>query len=118
MSFNRNNNSFTNRTTTTHTTSSRRRSQNRSLNIVNPSMTVSNDLRVLLNLYISMYNNVNEQIDLLYEDLDMVRNNMQTVIQMLLENNSHLNDSLRNINQPNLNQDKIEVDLYPIFSKG
>jgi uncharacterized Zn finger protein (UPF0148 family) len=51
-----------------------------------------------------MYNNVNEQIDLLYEDLDMVRNNMQTVIQMILENNRYLNESLRNINQPNLNQ--------------
>jgi hypothetical protein len=48
-----------------------------------------------------MYNNVNEQIDLLYEDLDMVRNNMQTVIQMILENNRELNDTLRN--GPNLN---------------
>ena len=105
MSFNRNNIPFTNRTTTTN---NRRRSQNRSLNIINPSTTVPNDLRVLLNLYISMYNNVNEQIDLLYEDLDMIRNNMQTVIQMILENNTQINDSSRNINRPNLNPRQTE----------
>ena len=99
MSFSRNNNSFINRIS-----NSRRSSRNLTLNGINPSTTMSNDLRLLLNLYISMYNNVNEQIDILYEDLDMVRNNMQTVIQMILENNRYLNESLRNINQPNLNQ--------------
>jgi uncharacterized Zn finger protein (UPF0148 family) len=96
MSFSRNNNSFINRSS-----NSRRSSQNRTLNGINHSTTISNDLRLLLNLYISMYNNVNEQIDLLYEDLDMVRNNMQTVIQMILENNRELNDTLRNINRSN-----------------
>ena len=117
MNFNssrRNNNPFTNRTTTS--SSSRRRSQNRSLNIINPSTTVSNDLRVLLNLYISMYNNVNEQIDFLYEDLDMVRNNMQTVIQMILENNSYLNNSLRNINRQNLNERTNRNQTGPLSS--
>ena len=60
MSFSRNNNSFINRTTTTN--NSRRSSRNRTLNGINPSTTISDDLRVLLNLYISMYNNVNEVI--------------------------------------------------------
>ena len=50
-----------------------------------------------------MYNNVNEEIDLLHEDLDMIRNNMQTVIQMILENNTQINESLRNTNRLNLN---------------
>lgn len=89
--------------------SSRRRSSQNPINLINSSTTITYDLTSLLNLYISMYNNLNEQIHLLQEDLNMVRNNMQTVIQMILENN-------RNLNRTTLNQNR-SVPLSNIFQE-
>jgi hypothetical protein len=59
---------------------------NRSLNNIQYSNRISQDLRVLLNLYISIYNNINRQIDALYEDLESVRMNINDMVQLVLEN--------------------------------
>lgn len=78
----RNNHSFLNRI-------NRRSSlffQNHTLNAINSSNPIPQDLRVLLNLYISMYNDIRQEINILHEDLETVQNNMQDVIRMILDN--------------------------------
>ena len=79
--YSRNNHSFLNRTN--------RRStlffQNHTLNAINNSNTISRDMRVLLNLYISMYNDIRQEINILHEDLETVQNNMQDIIRMILD---------------------------------
>ena len=79
--YSRNNHSFLNRTN--------RRStlffQNHTLNTIHNSNTIPRDLSVLLNLYISMYNDIRQEINILHEDLEKVQNNMQEIIQMILD---------------------------------
>jgi len=81
--YSRNNHSFLNRTN--------RRStlffQNHTLNAINNSNTIPRDMRVLLNLYISMYNDIRQEINILHEDLETVQNNMQDIIRMILDDN-------------------------------
>lgn len=79
----RNNHSFLNRT-------NRRSSlffQNHTLNEINSSNPIPRDLRVLLNLYISMYNDIRQEINILHEDLETVQNNMQDITRMILDDN-------------------------------
>jgi len=84
------NSSHSNRNTTRLPNRSSRRHPymypNRSLNNIQYSNRISQDLRVLLNLYISIYNNINRQIDALYEDLESVRMNINDMVQLVLEN--------------------------------
>lgn len=81
--YSRNNHLFLNRTN--------RRStlffQNHTLNAINGSNPIPRDLRVLLNLYISMYNGICQEINILHEDLETVQNNMQEIIRMILDDN-------------------------------
>lgn len=97
--YSRNNHLFLNRTN--------RRStlffQNHTLNAINNSNTISRDLRVLLNLYISMYNNIRQEINILHEDLETVQNNMQEIIRMILDDNQ-INRS--NTSTPILNENQ------------
>ena len=59
--------------------------RSQSLNSMNSSNHIPRDLRSILNLYISMYNNINRQIEFLYDDLEVAHNNINHNVQLILE---------------------------------
>jgi len=55
------------------------------INNINNSNQIPHDLSSILNLYISMYNNINRQIDFLYYDLETAHNNINYIVQLILD---------------------------------
>ena len=106
MNTNSNLNSRRNRTSTSSRIQnllSRRNSfsfRNQSLSSINSSNHIPRDLRSILNLYISMYNNINRQIEFLYDDLEVANNNINHIVQLILEDSER--DRLMNYSQNNV----------------